>query len=334
MLVRVVRASLGALLLLVGLPLLLAGALLYAAWQHQDPAGGFTAPVSTVSVYGYAVVVPDVDGLLRRELPFARSGQTTLRLSAQTASGAPAFIALAPSGQTADYLAGIPHTQVEEVRLARGPLPVTTYPVEGGWPPGGPPAEQPFWVASSVDGTLEWRPHELRDRSLALVVMDPAGDEPLAVDLHARVTPHWLGTTTYGLLVLGTLLIVSAIAALAWPGRSRQVVYVVEPRQLPEVAAHLGVQLPADSSGRAGGRAGEAPDGPAAEGWAPDGSAAERSAVDGPVAGAVPPAKEPDRSPPRDWPTPLVPHTTPTPVVTGTPQQAAPVGVLGSTPHA
>lgn len=170
---RMVRVVVGVLLLLLGVPVLFTGGGLWYAMQHRD-GGGYTATLSTVTTDGYAVVVTDVDGLLRREVPFARSGRTTLRLSGRTGSG-PAFIGLGRAADVARYLSGVPYAQVEQVRLARGPLPVTTRPVEGQAEPPSTPHEQPFWLVSSgADGQpVEWAPAELRGEQLALVVMDP-----------------------------------------------------------------------------------------------------------------------------------------------------------------
>jgi hypothetical protein len=248
MVVRVVRAVTGSVLLLVGIPLLLAGGVLWFAMQHQDPAGGYSARVATISTDGYAVVASDVDGLLRREAPFARGGRTTLRLTARTETG-PAFVGLAPAADVARYLTGVPYARVEQVRLARGPLPVSAAAVAGADVAGADralatPAEQPFWLASSGAGTLEWRPNELRGEQLALVVMDPAAAPAGAVDLTAHLHPEWLGSTAVGLLVLGAVLVVVAVAALAWPRREREIIYVVPPAQMPEIAAHLGVPVP------------------------------------------------------------------------------------------
>jgi hypothetical protein len=249
MVVRVVRAVAGSVLLLVGIPLLLAGGVLWFAIQHQDPAGGgYSARLATINTDGYAVVASDVDGLLRREAPFARGGRTTLRLTARTETG-PAFVGLAPAADVARYLTGVPYARVEQVRLARGPLPVSASTVAGVAGAGqdralAAPAEQPFWLASSGAGALEWRPSELRGEQLALVVMDPAAAPAGAVDLTAHMHPEWLGSTAVGLLVLGAVLVVVAVAALAWPRREREIIYVVPPAQMPEIAAHLGVPVP------------------------------------------------------------------------------------------
>jgi hypothetical protein len=243
MVVRVVRAVTGSVLLLVGIPLLLVGGVLWLAMQHQDPAGGYSARLATINTDGYAVVTSDVDGLLRREAPFARGGRTTLRLTARTETG-PAFVGLAPAADVARYLTGVPYAQVEQVRLARGPLPVSASAVAGPDRVLAAPAEQPFWLVSSGAGALEWRPNELRGEQLALVVMDPAAAPAGAVDLTAHLHPEWLGSTAIGLLVLGAVLVVVAVAALAWPRREREIIYVVPPAQMPEIAAHLGVPVP------------------------------------------------------------------------------------------
>jgi hypothetical protein len=233
----------GALLLLVALPLLLAGGVLWFAMQHQDAAGGYRASLATITSDGYAVVASDVDALLRRDVPFARGGQTSLRLTARTEAG-PAFVGLARATDVARYLAGVPYVQVNQVRLARGPLPVAGLPVAGIGRPPALPQDQSFWLAGSGVGTLEWQPYELRGERLALVVMDPAAQAPLTVDITAHVQPEWVGTTTVGLLLLGSILVLIAVAALAWPSSSREIIYVVPPAQVPEVAAHLGVPVP------------------------------------------------------------------------------------------
>ncbi|HEY8471197.1 MAG TPA: hypothetical protein VIL37_00990 [Natronosporangium sp.] len=229
----------------MGLPLLLAGGVLWLAMQHQDSAGGYRAALTPIRGHGYAVVASDVDALLRKEAPFARGGRTSLRLTASTDHG-PAFLGLAPARDVARYLAGVPYLQVNQVRIARGPLPVAAVPVTGVAGPPALPAEQSFWLPGSGVGTLEWRPYEHRGEQLALVVMDPAARTPLRVDVTAHLQPEWIGTTTVGLLVLGSILVLIAIAALAWPARSREIIYVVPQTQVPELAAQLGLSVPTE----------------------------------------------------------------------------------------
>ncbi|MFI5916152.1 hypothetical protein [Dactylosporangium sp. NPDC051541] len=127
MVVRLVRAGVGALLLLIAVPLALAGGGLLMAMEHRADDDTFTAHLERVRADGAAVVVPDVDALLRTDAPFARGGQTTLSLSA-VGSGGPLFIGLGPETAVREYLDGQPYSRISRVRLARGPLPVELAP--------------------------------------------------------------------------------------------------------------------------------------------------------------------------------------------------------------
>ncbi|MEV4138151.1 hypothetical protein AB0J72_39015 [Dactylosporangium sp. NPDC049742] len=129
MVVRLVRAGVGALLLLIAVPLGLAGGGLWVAMEHRAGDDTFTARLERLRSGGRAVVVPDVDALLRADAPFARGGQTTLSLSAVGSSG-PLFIGLAPEAAVRQYLDGKVQARIDRVRLARGPLPVEFTEVE------------------------------------------------------------------------------------------------------------------------------------------------------------------------------------------------------------
>ncbi|WP_408630969.1 hypothetical protein [Micromonospora inositola] len=229
------------LLLTMGIPVLMAGGGLWTIGRHADPDGGFGARFETARTPGQAIVVTDVDALLRAEAPFARTGQARLRLTARTPDG-PAFLGLAPSDQVRRWLDPVPHATVRRVALARGPLPVRL-------DPAGPaaagtaaavPLGQDFWVREGI-GALEWNPGELAGRSLSLVVMRPDGRADLAVDLRAELRAGWLQGAAWGLLAGGILLVMLAVALLLRPVRPREVVFVVEPDQVPVLAGRLGV---------------------------------------------------------------------------------------------
>src|SRR5205823_12766932 len=133
------------------LRVLLAGVALWAAMQLRADDVSFTAPLGPVHGAGYVVLVPGVAALLRREDPFVRGGQTTLRFSAR-AGGGPAFVGLAPRAAVEKYLTGVSYAAVTRVRLARGGLPVSTSPVAGAQP-ASPPVDLTFWSGSTSYGT-------------------------------------------------------------------------------------------------------------------------------------------------------------------------------------
>ncbi|WP_127507920.1 hypothetical protein [Actinoplanes solisilvae] len=240
---RVFRTILGMLTLTIGLPSLLAGAGLWAAMQHRDQAGAFSGDLQRLSTPGYAVVVEDVDRLLRTDAPFTRVGDTQLRLLARTQEG-PAFLGLAPSGAVRDYLDGVPHSKVSTVDIGTGALPVATTAVLGQQSPRQKPGEAPFWTRTDSSGQIAWTPSEVRGGPYSLVVMRPEATAGLQVSATAELRPGWLSSSAWGLLTLGTLLVMVGMIVLAWPARRREIVYVVEPSQVPELMRAIGAPMP------------------------------------------------------------------------------------------
>jgi hypothetical protein len=277
---RIIRAVAGTMLLVIALPLLIAGAGLWETTRHRDADGAFRAVVEPVRTDGAAIVVWDLDGLLRREAAFARGGRTTLQIDVPGR-----FIGLGPRSEVERYLAGAGWLEIDRIRLARGRLPVDAKPVgaglaasegpapavsgdpasvaSGGPAPaasGGPggsapvpvrldrPEEQAFWRLHSTPERyrpLTFAPSALRGQGLALVIMNPDGTPVVAADLTVAVTPAWLDRTTWGVLMLGAVLLLLGSLAVGWPRPRRDVVYVVEPAQLPEFAVRLGLPTPA-----------------------------------------------------------------------------------------
>jgi hypothetical protein len=245
-LMRVVRTVAGLVLLTIGLPVLLVGGALWTLMQHRDAGGAFSGSLETVSTSGRAIVVPDVDTLLREDAAFVRAGDTRMRLTVPGET----FLGLAPAAEVRAYLAGAAYSRVDGVTVARGDLPVRVAPVgpEGLAGPAAsevPPGTQSFWTRQG-SGTLEWTANEVDGREMSLVVMRVDATPGLTVDVMASATPGWLTPATWTLVALGVLLLGAGIAALAWPVRSREVVFVVDPSQVPEVSARLsGIEGPA-----------------------------------------------------------------------------------------
>lgn len=240
---RVLRTLLGVLAILLAVPLIGGGAVLWSIGEHQSEGGWFSAPLEEVGTAGYAIVIPDVDDLLRRDASFARGAGTGLRVRADI-GGRPAFVGLAPRDAVLRYLNGVPYASVSSVRLALGRLPVTAAQVAGPHRPPTVPAQQPFWVAASVAGTVAFTPGSVRGQRLALVVMRADGRAALRAEIAAAVHPAWLPAATWAGIVVGTLALAAGLALLLWPVRRREIVYVVEPDQVGPLAARLGLRAP------------------------------------------------------------------------------------------
>lgn len=217
--VRVLRVGLGALLLLTAVPLILAGGGLWLVAQHRQD-GAFTAHLEPTRTDGRAIVVADVDGLLRRDAPFARGGQTTLSVVART-GGRKLFLGLARQSDVHRYLDGAAYATVTRVRLARGPLPVDLTPAAtSGLQPAtlARPAGQGFWIRAG-DEALAWSPSSVRGQRLAVVVMNADGSAGVDVTLTARLAPAWVPATAGGLMIGGTALFLLGLLSAAWPTR-------------------------------------------------------------------------------------------------------------------
>ncbi|WP_203761738.1 hypothetical protein, partial [Paractinoplanes deccanensis] len=247
---RLFRTILGMLLLAIGLPSLLAGAALWAAMQHRDQGGAFSGDLQRLSTAGYAFVVPDVDRLLRDDAPFTRIGDAQLRVLAETQDG-PAFVGLAPTAAVQRYLAGVPFSTVRTVDIGTGALPVATGFNRGRTAPAQLPGRADFWTRSGL-GQVSWTPGDVTGGPYSLVVMDPGAKPALQLTATAELRPGWLNSSTWGLLTLGTLLLMTGLITLAWPSRRREIVYVVEPSQVPDLMAAIGAPLPLTSPSRPG----------------------------------------------------------------------------------
>ncbi len=217
---RVLRVFLGALLLLCAAPLLCAGIALVAAGAHRTDDGTFGARVAELHSDGYAVVVPDLDALLRSDLPFTRAGETTVRVSVVD-SDRPAFLGLAPRAQVARYLAGVPHTEILAAGISTAAMPVTLATVAGDQPPPSLPSRQSFWLATSETGSLNWAAAAIRGQQFSLVLMSVDASAGLTLGAQAAFRPGWLSPTSWAMIGLGAVGVVVSVAILLAAARRR-----------------------------------------------------------------------------------------------------------------
>jgi hypothetical protein len=220
---RLIRAGVGVVLLLLAAPALIAGAGLGALAGHRSGDGTFSARLEPQRIAGRALVVDDVDEVLRSDAPFARGGRTTLSVSGH-GPGGPLFFGLAAGADVDRYLTGVALTKITRVRPARGTLPVETAVVQGKAIPQ-EPAAKPFWLSTSsglirdgrVEDALTWSPSSTRGKHLALVVMNADASAGLDIALLTRLNPMWLVPTGRGLLAFGSAVVLLAFLILAWP---------------------------------------------------------------------------------------------------------------------
>lgn len=220
---QVLRIVVGTLCAIIGLSLLLGGAvLLWAQLGLRDGDGYFTSSQYRLSSAGSAVTLDSGEvGPGLPALGAARATPVTIRLRVSEGGSGPVFVGIGRQDQVTAYLQGVPHNQVVDLDERGGQ--VATRPVGGSATPA-PPGEQTFWVTSAAGSgtqTLTW---PVQQGSWTLVVMNVSGAAGVDVQASAGAQVGYLTEIALGLLVGGGLVLLGgAVAVFAGhgPGAAR-----------------------------------------------------------------------------------------------------------------
>jgi hypothetical protein len=178
----------------------------------QRSFGSFATPNERYTVNSYALTLQHLDAITEPGSPELGPalGQVTLR-AASAIPGRPIFIGVAPQSDVSAYLAGVPHSELVEVKF--DPFrPHYRETVGSGQPH--PANEQSFWTSSAQGQGTQQIQVDLRHGSWAVVVMNADGHPAVAADLQAEVTLPWFGMVTRGVLLAGVLLLTIGAALL------------------------------------------------------------------------------------------------------------------------
>ncbi|WP_308259432.1 DUF4389 domain-containing protein [Pseudonocardia sp. H11422] len=219
---------------LLAIGLLGAGALLMWAQNLRDDDGFFSTPVQRLGSDGVAVT----GGELRPELgavPFGiadLAGEAgTVRVRVTTLLGDPVFVGIGPREDVADYLRGASRDEIVEI----GPEPNSAVTRRyDGMTVVPPPGRQLFWVAAAEGlgtQTVLW-PVAAGDHSL--VIMNADGERSVSVDAIAARRIPYLTPIAVVLMFIGVLLLGGALllGISAWTGHP-----IVQPAGRPPEAA-------------------------------------------------------------------------------------------------
>lgn len=196
---------LGALLGLIGVGLMGAGAVLFGMFgtdgQARIPIGSVTSEV------GRAVVVTDFEISSDAPLPVE---QNWFDVRLEVTGNEPLFVGVAPKSDSLDYLQGVPYELVTGIDSASDTFNQTTIP--GDRVPEAP-ATQPFWVdqASGQDVTVAW---PVADADTTLVVMNDDASRGVDGRVSVLATVAWAGTAAIGMAIAGLVVIGIAIWVL------------------------------------------------------------------------------------------------------------------------
>lgn len=211
---RIAALVIGALLILVSLSLLGAGATaLWAEETRRDTAGYVTTGVHGFASAGSALATEPIElgspgvGWLYSQVVL---GEVRIRVT-PSGPGPHLFVGIGPTADVDRYLAGVGHTHIYDFWSGRAQE------LRGGTP-GSMPGRQGFWVASTSGPgprTLSWDP---ANGSWTVVVMNADAAPGIAVraDLGATLPAlTWIAVVSLvvgGILaVAGALLIVAAL---------------------------------------------------------------------------------------------------------------------------
>lgn len=214
---RVVLLVLGSLLALLGVGLLIgSGSLSWAIATQRDSDGFFTTSSQRYATSSYAITSRKVDlGRPGTNDWWSREDVGAARFRVTGAEGQKLFVAVGPQDQVENYLQGVPHDEVSDIRMR--PFRATYLPqhTTGTNTPAAPDG-QSFWVAkASGPGTqtLSWN---LKGGQWAVVVMNADGSRNVAADVQAGLKVRFLPGIAAGLLggglatlLLGVILIVA-----------------------------------------------------------------------------------------------------------------------------
>ena len=205
---RVVLVVLGALAVLAGFAMVVAGGLLGVAHATQRDGDGFyrtgghlletTTHAITSERIDLGTDVGDGD-----RLPFDRIG--TAQVVAEGAEGDRLFVGIGPSADVARYLDGVAHDEIAD--FATDPFDVEYRRIDGAAQPT-PPTELDFWVASSTGPgarDLRW---DIEGGDWAVVLMNADGSPVVTADVAVGLDtdlllPIGAGLAAAGLALLG-----------------------------------------------------------------------------------------------------------------------------------
>jgi hypothetical protein len=209
---RAVAIVAGVLLALIAAALLTIGAIgLWADSTQRDADGGLASPWHHFDTPTRALTAEGLQlGDLRGGPDAWVEDLGAIRVRARRSDGGPVFVGLAPEARADAYLAGVAHTEVDEVRPVgyRG----TVRP--GARVPGRPGAAG--WSASDAGPgtrTARWDPEAGK---WAIVVMNADASPGVSVDVQIGARAGWLLPVTIAFLIAGGLFAAGAAALIAY----------------------------------------------------------------------------------------------------------------------
>lgn len=216
---RLVPLIIGALLALLGLPLLLGGlGLGWALGTQRDQGGFFATPERQYTTSTVALTSSDITfGEIGPEQWWADHQVAAIRVSATRDDNADVFVGVGPTAEVDRYLGTASYDEISDITDTPFDYTLTRRGSEGTLT--GPPSAQTFWTAQTSgpgNHTLTW---DLAPGTYTAVVMNADGSPGITADLTAAARVDLLVPLAWTLGVTGTLLIVGGALLVVYGSR-------------------------------------------------------------------------------------------------------------------
>jgi hypothetical protein len=195
---------------LIAFALFIAGGLLLWADHHYKDADGF---FSTGSAHfnspAYAITADDlrIHGGGRHGWLVSRDRYGTLRITASAKQ--PVFIGVARTRDVDRYLAGVAHSEVDDIEL--GPF-SATYAMHAGTRAPAAPATQRIWTAEAHGRGRQALTWDVQDGNWSVVVMNADGSRDVAAAVSAGANVPYIAAIGLAALGLGVFFILTTAA--------------------------------------------------------------------------------------------------------------------------
>jgi uncharacterized membrane protein len=212
---RIVLITVGAVLIVFGLLVSVAGGALMAAFGSDDTLQSGSAPLYTPTT-ALVSKVATINGTSGAQTTI---GRPIIRLAVTSPAGKGGiFLGVGPAAEVDRYLAGAPTDVVTDLRVE--PFRLKTTRREGTRSPG-PPATQTFWVAKASGGTAATLAWKISDGSYRLVVMNGNGSPGFNGNGRLVVKIRHLFAIGTGILIIGLLILAVGLLLLVLGVRTR-----------------------------------------------------------------------------------------------------------------
>lgn len=211
---RIIAIVTGSVVAIIGMILVLLGALFMLAHSGRGDDGYYTSGSERLVSARHAITVEDIDLGDEASSAIPRELLGRIRITAERADGGKVFVGIGPEREVDAYLSKVGYDKVDDLDPPR-------YLAHPGGRPDGPPAAQRFWTASSEGNGRRAAEWEIEGGRWTVVAMNADGSRRVTVDADVGAKPEWFQGAGIGLLIGGVLLMGGGVLMIVLAARRK-----------------------------------------------------------------------------------------------------------------